>query len=68
MKILNTDFNESLEWTEESVLAILERNNKLDKKELKKAIKESGLCKTITKSKKRKSNDSSNIGNADNVQ
>lgn len=68
MRILNTDFKEGLDWTEESVLAILERTNKLDKKELKKAIKESGLCKTITKSKKRKSVDASNIRNADNVQ
>lgn len=68
MKILNIDFNEKIEWKEEDLLTILKGKSDLSNTKLKKLIKESGLCKVNSKSKKRKSNDASNVGDADNVQ
>lgn len=68
MKILNVDFNESLEWSEDAALKILEKANpQKSKSELKKLIKTSGLCKTVTKSKKRESSSDADAGDANNV-
>lgn len=55
MKILNTDFNESLVWSFEDRFNLLKRvNPKLTDKEIISALKQNGISKVTTKSAKRK--------------
>ena len=55
MKILNTDFNESLVWSFEDRFELLKRvNQKLTDKEIISALKQNGISKVTTKSAKRK--------------
>lgn len=55
MKILNTDFNESLVWSFEDRFDLLKRvNPKLTDKEIISALKQNGISKVTTKSAKRK--------------
>ena len=68
MKILNTDFNESLVWSFEDRFELLKKvNPKLTDKEITSALKQNGISKVTTKSAKRKADDSSSIGNSDNI-
>lgn len=69
MKILNTDFNESLVWSFEDMFDLLKRvNPKLTDKEIISALKQNGISKVTTKSAKRKADDSASVGNSDNIQ
>jgi hypothetical protein len=69
MKILNTDFNESLVWSFEDRFNLLKRvNPKLTDKEIISALKQNGISKVTTKSAKRKADDSASFGNTDNIQ
>lgn len=68
MKILNTDFNEDLVWSFEDRFELLKKvNPKLTDKEIISALKQNGISKNTTKSSKRKTDDSSSIGNSDNI-
>ena len=69
MKILNTNFNESLVWSFEDRFDLLKRvNQKLTDKEITSALKQNGISKVTTKSAKRKTDDSASVGNSDNIQ
>jgi len=68
MKILNTDFNESLVWSFDDRFDLLKRvNPKLTDKEIISALKQNGISKNTTKSSKRKADDSASIGDSDNL-
>lgn len=68
MKILNTDFNDNLVWSFEDRFELLKKvNPKLTDKEIISALKENGISKNTTKSSKRKTDDSSSVGNSDNI-
>lgn len=55
MKILNTRFNEKLNWDYDSMFEILKaQNKKLTDKEIILALKQNGISKNATKSGKRK--------------
>lgn len=68
MKILNTDFNESLVWSFEDRFNLLKRvNPKLTDKEIILALKQNGISKNATKSTKPKSESFTNVGNTDSI-
>ena len=68
MKILNTDFLESINWSFEDRFELLKKvNPKLADKEIISALNQNGISKNTTKSSKRKTDDSSSIGNSDNI-
>ena len=74
MKVLNVDFNEKIVWSYESALQILQKANPTKtEKELKALLKASKIVKdelpkNTSKGSKRKGNDSTSIGNTDNIQ
>ena len=69
MKILNTDFNESLVWSFEDRFNLLKKlNPKLTEKEIISALKQNGISKNATKSTKQKSESFTNVGDTDNIQ
>lgn len=74
MKVLNVDFNDSVKWSYESALPILQKANpNKSEKELKVLLKASKIVKdelpkNTSKGTKRKSNDSASVGNVDNIQ
>ena len=68
MKILNTRFNEKLNWDFESMFEILKaQNKKLTDKEIILALKQNGISKNATKSTKPKSESVTNVGNTDSI-
>lgn len=68
MKILNTRFNEKLNWDFDSMFEILKaQNKKLTDKEIILALKQNGISKNATKSTKPKSESFTNVGNTDSI-
>lgn len=68
MKILNTDFNEKINWNFEDRFNLLKTQNpKKTDKQIILALKENGISKNVTKSAKRKTDDSAIDRNTDNI-